>query len=86
MAVLRGAADPLAVANDEIAQLALRVELVQKAVGVARPGNELEFHVDAGLGGEVLRQLDQRVGRIPRRPAQRQVLGVGATADRKTGA
>ena len=86
MPVLRGAADPLAVADDEIAQLALRVELVQKAVGVARPGNELELHVDAGLRREVFRQLDKGVGRIPRRPTQGQVFGIGGTADRKTGA
>ena len=70
--VLGGAADPLAVADDEVAELAVRVELVDEAVGVARPGDELVLHLDAGLLGEVLAELDQRVRRVPRRPAERQ--------------
>jgi hypothetical protein len=86
VAVLGRAADPLAVADDQVAQLALGIELVEEPVGVARPRHELELHVDAALGREVLRQLDQRVGRIPRGPAQRQILrlrrdGAGGEAD-----
>ena len=74
LAVLGGAADPLAVADHQVAQMAARVQLVQEAVGKARPGHELEFHVDPGLGGEVLRQLDQRIRRVPGGPAQGQIL------------
>ena len=77
MAVLGGPADPLAVTDNEVAELALGIELVEEAIGVARPRDELVFHLNAGLGGEVLRKLDQRVGRIPRRPAQRQLFGLG---------
>ena len=68
----------------QVAQLALRVELVEHAVGEVRPGHELVLHLDAGLGGEVLRQLDQRVGRVPGRPAQRQLLGLGNSLTAKT--
>ena len=46
--ILRRAADPLAVADDQVAQLAVRIELVEEAVGIARPGDELVFHLDAG--------------------------------------
>ena len=41
-------------------------------IGVARPGNELVLHLDAGLLGEILVKLDQRVRGIPRRPTQGQ--------------
>ena len=56
--VLGGAPDPLAVADQQIAQLALGVQLVDETVGKAGPGHELELHCNAGLGGEILRQLD----------------------------
>ena len=79
VAVLGGAADPLAVADDQVAELAVRVELVEEAVGIARPRHELELHLDAGLGGEVLRQLDQRVGRVPSGPAQGERLRLGGS-------
>ena len=82
VAVLGRPADPLAVADDEVAKLAVRVELVDETVGVARPGDELVFHLDAGLLGEVLAELDQRVRRIPRRPAERQRLVLGLCGSR----
>ena len=69
--VLGRAADPLAVADDQVAELALGIELVEKAVGVVGPRHELELHGDAGFGGEVLAQLNKGVGRIPCGPAQR---------------
>src|SRR5262249_3136081 len=59
-------------ANDQVAELAVGIELVQEAVGIARPGDELVFHSDAGLGREVLGQLHQRIGRVPGRPAKGQ--------------
>ena len=74
--VLRRAADPLAVADDQVAQLAVRVELVEEAIGIARPGDELVLHLDAGFFGEVLAELDERVGRIPCRPAQGELLAL----------
>ena len=74
VAVLGRAADPLAVADHQVAELALGVQLVEHAVGEVRPGHELELHLDAGLLGEALAQLDQRVRRVPRRPAQGQRL------------
>ena len=77
VAALGRAADPLAVADDQVAELALRVELVEHPVGEVRPGHELELHVDLGLGGEVLAQLDQRVGRVPSGPAERDRLALG---------
>ena len=75
MTVLRRAADPLAVADDQVAQLAVGIELVEEAVGIARPWDELVLHLDAGLG-EVLAKLDQRVGRVPGRPAQSKLLAL----------
>ncbi|MNV82940.1 hypothetical protein D3C71_1767110 [compost metagenome] len=77
MAVLRCASDPLAVADDQVAEFALGVEFVEKAVGVAGPGHEFELHVDIGLGGEILGQFDQRVCRVPGGPAQGQLFGLG---------
>ncbi len=74
VAVGGAAADPLAVADHQITELAARVELVDETVGEVGPRHELELHLDAGLGGEVLGQLGQRVGRVPRRPAQRDLL------------
>jgi hypothetical protein len=50
----------------------MRIELVDEAVGVARPGDELVLHLDPGLLGKILAELDERVGRVPRRPAKRQ--------------
>jgi hypothetical protein len=67
-------AEPLAVADHQIAQLALGVELVEEAIGEVGPGHELEVHLDAALGGEVLGQLGERIRRVPGRPAQRQLL------------
>ena len=72
--VLGAGAQPLAVADHQVAQLAARVELVEKAVGEAGPRHELELHLNAALGGEVLGQFGQRVGRVPGRPAERQLL------------
>ncbi len=79
VAVLGAGAEPLAVADHQVAELAARVELVEEAVGEVGPGHELEVHLDAARGGEVLGQLGQRVGRVPGRPAQRQrfILGLG---------
>ena len=77
VAALGRAADPLAVADDHIAELPLRIELVEHPVGEVRPGHELELHVDLGLGGELLAQFDQRVGRIPGGPAERDRLALG---------
>ena len=79
VAVLGGAADPLAVADDEIAQLALGIEFVEEAIGIARPRDELVFHLDASLGGEVLAELHQGVGGIPGRPTQGQLFGLGGS-------
>src|SRR3990167_6625704 len=62
-------ADPLAVADQNVAQLAVRVQLVEQPVGVIRPRHEFEFHLHPALGAEVLRQFDQRIGRVPCRPA-----------------
>jgi len=84
VAVLGGATNPLAVADDEVAKLALRVELVEEAVGIASPRDELVFHLNAALGGKVLRELDQGVGRVPGCPAQRQLLGLGDGLTAKT--
>ena len=57
---------------------------LRKRSAIARPRDELELHVDAGLGGEVLGKLDQRIGRVPGRPAERQLLVLGAgAADRR---
>ena len=81
VAVLGRAADPLAVADDQVAQLALGVELVEEAVGVVGPRHELELHVDAGFGGEVLGKFDKRVRRIPGGPAQGQILGLRDVRD-----
>ena len=77
VAILRRTSDPLTVANDQVAQLAARVELIEKAIGVARPRDELVLHLDAGLLGEILAQFHERVCRIPGRPAQRQLLALG---------
>ena len=77
VALGRGRADPLAVADQQVAQLALGVELVEHALREVRPGHELVLHLDAGLRGEVLRELDQRIGRVPGGPAQRELLGLG---------
>ena len=74
MAVLGGAADPLAVADQQVAELPAGVQLVEKPVGEVRPGHELEIHPDAGLGGEVLGQLDESICRVPGRPAQRELV------------
>ena len=76
MAVFRAAADPLAVADQQIAEFAAGVQLVEHAVGEVRPGHEFEIHGVAVFGLEFLRQLDKRVGRIPGRPAQRQLIGL----------
>ena len=76
VAVLRRAADPLAVADDEIAERAVRIELVQEAIGIARPWHELELHGGAGLSGEVLGELHQGVRRVPCGPAERQLAGL----------
>ncbi len=70
--VLRRAADPLAVADDQVAEFAVRVELIDEPIGIAGPGNELVLHLDPGLFGEILAQLDQRVRRVPCGPAKRQ--------------
>ena len=64
----------MAVADRQVAELPAGVQLVEETAGEVRPGNELELHPDAGLRGEVLRQLDERVGRVPRRPAQREIV------------
>jgi len=53
------------------------IELVEETVGIARPRHELVFHLDAGLLGEILAQFDQRIGRIPGRPTQCQLLALG---------
>ena len=81
--VLGGAADPLAVADEQVAELALRVELVEEAVREAGPGHEFELHRDSRLGREVLGELDQGVRRVPRGPAQRQLLGLRLRRGRK---
>src|SRR5262249_8862456 len=78
-------ADPLAVADDQIAQLAVRVELVEEAVGIARPWDELVLHLDAGLLGEILAELDKGVCRIPCRPAQGKLALSCSRLARKTG-
>src|SRR5208282_6238746 len=59
---------------DQVAKLAVRIEFVEKTVGVARPGHELVLHLDARLLGEILVELDQRIGGIPGRPTQGQCL------------
>ena len=82
VAVLGRAADPLAVADDQVAQLALGIQLVEEAVGIVGPRHELELHADAGFLGEVLGQFDQRVGRVPCGPAQRQIFGLRDSRDR----
>jgi hypothetical protein len=74
VSVLGRAANPLAVADDQVAELALGIELVEEAVGVVRPGNEFELHGNAGFGGKILAQLNKSVRRVPRRPAERQLL------------
>jgi hypothetical protein len=84
VAILGGAANPLAVADDEVTKLALRIEFVEEAVGVARPRDELVFHLHAALGGEVFREFHQGIGRVPGRPAQRQLLGLGNRLTAKT--
>ena len=76
VAVLGAAADPLAVADQQVAKFAAGVQLVEHAVGEVGPGHELELHRVAGLGLEVLGQLDKRIGRIPCGPAKRQVVGL----------
>ena len=72
--ILGGAADPLAVTDNQVAEFSFRVELIKEAICVARPRDELILHLNAGFGGEVLRKLHQSVGRVPRRPAQRQLF------------
>jgi hypothetical protein len=74
MAVLGGTTNPLAVADDEVAELTFGIELVEEAIGIVGPRHELELHVDAGFGCEVLAELDQRICRIPGRPAKSQLL------------
>ncbi len=54
--------------HEVIAQRAVRIEFVEEAIGVVGPGHEFELHADPGLGGEVLRQFDQGIGRVPCRP------------------
>ena len=49
LAVLGGAADPLAVADHQVAELAAGIQLVEHPVGEIRPGHELEMHRVAGL-------------------------------------
>jgi hypothetical protein len=78
VAVLGRAADPLAVADDQVAEFAVGIQLVQHAVGEVRPGHEFELHVDAGLRGEVLGKFDQGVGRVPGGPAQGDLLAFGS--------
>ena len=75
--IFRSSADPLAVADDQVAQFAVRIELVEEAVGIARPWDELVFHFDTGLLGKVLAKLNQCVRRIPGRPAQGKLLALG---------
>ena len=77
--IFSGAADPLAVADDQIAELAMRIELIEKAIGIARPRDELVFHLTAGLGGEILGELHQSIRRVPCRPAQRELLALGCS-------
>ena len=60
----------------EIAQRTAGVEFVQEAIGIIGPWHEFELHADPGLGGEVLREFDQRVGGIPCGPAQRDRLAL----------
>jgi hypothetical protein len=72
--IFSGAADPLAVADDQIAELAVGIELVEETIGVARPRDELVFHFDSSFFGEILAELDKGVGRIPCRPAQCELL------------
>ena len=80
MALGRRGAKPLAVPDHEIAQLAARIELVEKTVREIGPGHELEVHLDAGFGREILGQLAQGVGRVPSRPTKGQLLSLGGTA------
>ena len=54
LAVLGGAADPLAVPDHQVAELAAGVQLVQHPVGEVRPGHELEVHFVAGLRFKLL--------------------------------
>src|ERR1700761_5373291 len=74
--VFRRAADPLTVADDQIAKLAVRIQLVEKAVGIARPRDELVFHLNAGFFGKILAKLDKGIGGIPCRPAQRELFAL----------
>jgi hypothetical protein len=85
LAFLGGAADPLAVTDNDVAELALGIQFIEKAIRVAGPRHELVFHLNSGLGGEVFRELHQSVGRVPCRPAQRQLLCLGNRLTAKTG-
>jgi hypothetical protein len=72
--VLGRAADPLAVADHQVAELAARIQLVQESVGKAGPRHEFEVHRIAGLRLVVLAQARQRICRVPCGPAQSQIL------------
>jgi hypothetical protein len=74
----------LAVADNDVAKLSFRVEFVEEPVRVARPRDELVFHLNSGLRGEIFRKLHQGVGRIPRRPAQRQLFCLSNSLAAKT--
>ena len=75
MTVFGTAADPLAVADQQIAKFAARIQFVQHTVGEIRPRDELKAHAVPGLFFEFLTQFNQCVGRVPCGPAQRQVFG-----------
>ncbi len=54
MAILCRAADPLAVADHQVAQFAAGICLVEHSIREVRPWHEFEAHVVAGLRLEVL--------------------------------
>ena len=41
---------------------AVGIQFIEKWIGIARPGDELVFHLDSGLRREILAQLDESVG------------------------
>ena len=77
MAILRATTNPLTVTNQQITQLAARIQFVKHAIGEVWPRNELEAHVVAAFGFEFLTQFNQGIGWVPSGPAQGQVIGHG---------
>mmetsp|Transcript_143 Transcript_143/g.457 ORF Transcript_143/g.457 Transcript_143/m.457 type:complete len:391 (-) Transcript_143:113-1285(-) len=81
VAVFRATADPLAVTDQQVAEFAARVQFVQHPVREVGPRDELKAHRMAGLRLEFFAEFYQCVGRVPRGPAQGQIVSLRAACE-----